>query len=377
MAAPASKVLIADLENAVQAGSSERRTEMLRKITDLFMSTADLLNEAQVDLFDDVLLRLIARTEEETLSRLSTQISPKATAPKEVIRRLARHEKVSVAGPVLAGSSRLTEQDLLDLAAKSGPKHLLAISTRKTLNEAITDELLKRGFHSVSNALVKNNGARFSNSGYAALVDTAEKDDALAVSLGTRPDLPEQMQRDLLSKATSAVRIRLLKAAPPAIREKIQEIVHSLVKDVAPKNHTPVDYTQHQSAVLALNRAGKLGDQTINRFAIQEEYPNIIAALALLSTAPIEAIEPLVSNDRPDGLIVACKAARLNWSTTLMVLRNRPNCRPLSKQDTEDVKEVFETLSLSSAQQTITFWSARAASLKTPENGKAAKPAKR
>lgn len=383
MTTPASKVLIADLESAVRTGTPERRTEMLRKITDLFMSTSDLLDDAQIDLFDDVLIRLIVKMEAVTLSRLAAQLSPKDTAPRQVIRKLAHHDEVSVAGPVLTESSRLTEQDLLDLVANRSPKHLLAISKRKTLNETLTDELLKRGDQAISSALVKNAGARFSTSGYATLVDTAEKDDAIAIQLGVRPDLPERMQRELLTKASSAVRNRLLKSAPPEMQQKIQDIIESIVKGAAPKSKSksktqlPTDYTEHQSAVIALNRAGKLGDQTINRFAIQEEYGNIIAALSLLSTAPIEAIEPLISNERPDGLIVACRASRLNWSTTLMVLHNRPNCRPLSKQETEEVKAVFEGLSLSSAQQTIKFWSTRAASAPAGGNAKPATPAKR
>jgi hypothetical protein len=125
-----------------------------------------------------------------------------------------------------------------------------------------------------------------------------------------------------------------------------------------------VDYTQSEATVLALNRAGKLGDQTINRFAIQGEYSNVIAALSLLSTVAIDAIEPLISNPRPDGLIVACRASRLNWSTTMMILRNRPKCPAASKQDLEQSREAFEALSLSAAQRTIRFWSARSSARK-------------
>ena len=77
-----------------------------------------------------------------------------------------------------------------------------------------------------------------------------------------------------------------------------------------------------------------------------------------------DAIEPLIANPRPDGLIVACKASRLNWSTTNMILRNRPHCRPLTRQELEDGREFFEALSLSSAQRTIRFWSARGSAKK-------------
>jgi hypothetical protein len=42
-----------------------------------------------------------------------------------------------------------------------------------------------------------------------------------------------------------------------------------------------IDYTKAESEVLALNRAGKLNDQTINRFAVRSEYINVVAALSL------------------------------------------------------------------------------------------------
>jgi uncharacterized protein (DUF2336 family) len=364
MSTAASAVLIAELEGAVNGGSSARRVQMLRQVTDLFLSDADRLNENQIGVFDDVLVRLIERMESRTLAQLSTTLADSAFAPKEIVRQLAYHEEASVAVPVLSRSKRLSESDLIEIANTHGQQHLLAISNRETLNEPVTDALLMRGNSQVSHALANNTGARFSDRGYSTLVENAEKDGELAQKLGLRLDIPINMLRELLSKATAAVRAKLLKAAPPEMREKIQIAIDAIAAQIGIKMPTPVDYTQSEAIVLALNRAGKLGDQTINRFAIQGEYLNVIAALSLLSTVPIEAVEPLISNPRPDGLIVACKASRLDWTTTTMIIRNRPNCAPLSRQELEQGKEVFETLSLSGAQRTIRFWSARSSAKK-------------
>jgi uncharacterized protein (DUF2336 family) len=354
-----SAVLIAELEGAVNGGSPERRVKMLRQVTDLFLSDADRLNENQIGVFDDVLVRLIERMESRTLAQLSTTLSKSALAPKEIVRQLAYHEEASVAVPVLSKSNRLSEGDLIEIANTRGQQHLLAISTRETLNEPLTDALIKRGTLQVSHALANNAGARFSEQGYSTLVESAGKDGELAQKLGLRLDIPIGMLRQLLSKATAAVRARLLKTAAPEMREKIQQAIDAIAAQIGIEVPTPVDYTQSEAIVLALNRAGKLGDQTINRFAIQGEYSHVIAALSLLSTVKIEAVEPLINNPRPDGLIVACRASRLDWSTAVMILRNRPNCVPLTKQELEQGKEVFETLSLSAAQRTIRFWSAR------------------
>jgi uncharacterized protein (DUF2336 family) len=364
MSEAASTALIEELESAVKSGSSERRLQMLRQVTDLFLSDADRLNENQIGVFDDVLVRLMEQMEIRALAQLGTTLSGSNVAPKQTVRQLAYHEEVSVAAPVLTKSARLSEGDLIEIANLRGPQHLLAISHRDTLSEGVTDVLLRRGDSQVSHALVRNTGARFSEFGYATLVENSEKDDSLAEKLGLRLDVPLKVLRELLSRASAAVRDRLLKTAPPEMREKIQEAIRSVVEQIASPALAPQNYAESESMVIALNRAGKLGDQTINRFAMQGEYTHIVAALALLNSVKIEAIEPLITNPRPDGLIVACKASRLNWSTTSMILRNRPDCRSLTKQEFENGKEVFDALSLSSAQRTIRFWSARGSARK-------------
>lgn len=359
-----STALIAELEGAVKGGSPERRLQMLRRVTDLFLSDADRLNENQIGVFDDVLVLLMERMEARALAQLSTTLCSSRAAPKEVVRQLAYHEEAAVAVPVLTKSTRLSEGDLIEIASLRGQQHLLAISNRTALSTGVTDVLLKRGDSQVSHALAKNAGARFSESGYATLVESSEKDSALAETLGLRLDIPLKVLRELLAKAGAAVRVRLLKAAPPEMRAKIEDAIKSIVEQVAAPALAPVDYTESEAMVLAMNRSGRLGDQTINRFAIQGEYTHIVAAISLLTSVKTDAIEPLIDNPRPDGLIVACKAARLNWSTTNMILRNRPNCRPATRQEIEEGKEVFDALSLSSAQRTIRFWSARGSARK-------------
>jgi uncharacterized protein (DUF2336 family) len=361
MAATISTALIAELDGAVNGGSPERRVQLLRQVTDLFLSDADRLNETQIGVFDDVLVRLIERVEARTLAQLSGTLSEVDMAPREVVRQLAFHEDASVASPVLAKSNRLSEEDLVEIANTRGQQHLLALSGRKALNEALTDVLIRRGDSVVSNALAENSGARFSEKGYARLVRSAELDGGLAEKLGLRLDIPAILLRELIAKATDAVRTRLLQAAPPAMRDTIRAVIAEIGEQLGVTTPKPIDYSQAQNEVIALNRAGKLNDSMVNRFAVARDYTNLVAALSFLSSVTVEAIEPLIDNERLDGLIVACKAARLSWSTTSMIIRNRPRCAPASRQELDQGQEAFETLQLSAAQRTIRFWSVRSA----------------
>jgi uncharacterized protein (DUF2336 family) len=77
--------LMAELEDAVKNGPRDKRIETLRRVTDLFLDSADRFNDAQIDVFDDVLNHLIKKMETKALSELSTRLAPIQNAPTETI----------------------------------------------------------------------------------------------------------------------------------------------------------------------------------------------------------------------------------------------------------------------------------------------------
>ena len=356
MVAAASPDSIAQSSSAARAESAQRDARILKQVTDLFLSNADRLREAQIAAFDGILVPLIGRMDAGTLVHLGEALSNTDLAPCETIRKLAVHDDPLVAGPVLRNSNRLSDTDLVEIARTCSQQHLLAISARKTLSETLTDALMRLGDVNVSNALARNAGARFSECGYATLVGRAERDESLTEKLGLRLDIPANLLRELLVKATDIVRARFLTAPRPAMQTR-----GTIDKQVSAAPRKKIDYTQAQSEVLALNRTGKLSDSVVNRFAVRSEYTNVVAALALLSEVKIEAVEPLIEPERLYGLIVVCRAARLSWSTMTMIIRNRPGCAPPTQRELDQAREVFDALLLSVAQWTARFGADRMA----------------
>jgi uncharacterized protein (DUF2336 family) len=364
----ASEDFISELDRAIEGGSPARRCQMLRQIANLFLAGADRLDARQIGVFDDVLLRLMERVETPTLSHLSRLLAALTSVPKEAVRRLAFHEDVMVAAPVLLGSGSLSEPDLIEIAGTQSQQHLFAISGRKRLSETVTDALLKRCDTTACRLLATNAGARFSSPGYLALVAAAIRNDDIADSLVLRPDMPVDMLRELLAGTTKAGRARLRKVAPPAVHGAIEAAIEDTEAEIGTKTPKPIDYSGAKSTVLALNNAGKLNDSSVNRFAVREERANLIAALSLLSDAAIETIETLAD---PCGLIVACRASRLNWTTTLAVIRYRCGVQAIPSEDIEHRKEAFEALPLSVAQRTIRFGSVRDLAMESKSKGNA------
>jgi len=332
-------------------GMAELSADILRKTTSLFLSGPRPHAAEQLDLFDQIFARLMPQVNAEALGELSAALATVERAPYATARLLASHADIRVAAPMLAKASALTDRDLAEFIKTSSQSHLIAIASRKQVGEALTNLLIARGYPAVRMALVQNLTARFSEDGYRSLFKSAERDEDLAEKLGLRVDLPAKLSRNFVAAATDAARAKFIKAAPPATKASLQA---TPTKTPGALVRATWDYSQVKAEVAGLNRTGKLGDAAVSRFAATNDFPAVIAALALLADVSIETIESLMDDDRLSDLLVACKASRLSWATTAMILRGRPGCT-VSAADLEEDRKRFEKLVLSEAQWKIRF----------------------
>jgi uncharacterized protein (DUF2336 family) len=355
MAAPAS--LIPELEDVLQHGSAERRERTLQRITSLFLNSADQYNEDHVDLFDTVFMRLIEEIETKARAELAHALAPVSNAPIEAVRRLAKDDDIAVAGPVLEQSPRLDDADLVDIAKTKSQAHLLAISGRTGIAEAVTDELVRRGDRQVVCSVADNRQARLSDQSFSALVSKAEYDGILAEKVGMRPDIPARLFRALLLKATELVQQRLLAAAKPETQAEIRRVLARVSQEVATAKSR--DYTAAERAVEAVHRQGKLNEAALVGFAQASQYDEMIAALARLCVVPIDVIDRLMGGDRPDPILILCKATGWEWPTAKALIMARAGSKGTSSAALDTAFANFDRLSPATAQRVMRFWQAR------------------
>lgn len=358
---PAPISLIAELELAVSENSDEGRAATLRRVTDLFLNDAERLTEDQIRIFDDVLCLLIRKIEKKALVELSKRLAPVDNSPIEVVRKLAHDESIEVAGPVLTQSRRLTVGDLIEIAATASQAHMLAISGRVELPESVTDVLLGRGDEEVAFKLATNPTARFSKTGYDILVKDAQHNDSLTESVALRLDLPKDVLRVLVQRATEAVRERILKVAPPQTRDEIQRVVAEAAAALAKTATADRDFSRAEEVVRSLEASGKLDENALIDFIQTRKYEEMTVALARLAAAPLKMISGLMMGLRNDALLVPCKAANLRWPTTEAILRNRHGTHRASDRVIELAKNDYERLSVTTAQRTLRFMQIREA----------------
>jgi uncharacterized protein (DUF2336 family) len=354
----ASASLIPELEDIIQHGTQERRAATVKRIANLFVDGAPHFNEDHIGLFDDVLCRLVIEIEIKARAEMARTLAPVANAPTELIRQLASDDDIAVAGPVLEQSARLKETELVALASTKGQAHLVAIAGRRGLGEAVTDVLVRRGDTEVVRNVANNQSAKLSEGSFSTLVKRAEGDGDLAEKVGHRADIPPHLFRDLLVRATAVVQQRLLQAAKPETRNEIQRVLDKVSQELS--SGTPArDYAAAQRAVFGMQTAGKLSETELAEIARDKKFEETVAALALLGGVPIETIDRLMVGDRPDPILILCKAAGYSWTTARAIIMARPSAKGTSTPAIDAAFANFEKLSPSTAQRVVRFWQVR------------------
>ncbi|MGH6684037.1 MAG: DUF2336 domain-containing protein [Pseudolabrys sp.] len=351
MSVPAS--LLPELEDVVAHGSAEKRAETLRRITGLFLDGASRFNVSHVALFDDVIGCLIEEIEVKALAELARRLAPVPNAPAGVVATLARNDDIDVAGPVLR-QARLDEPDLKYIAETKGQAHLLALSTRLGIREALADIIVQRGNGEVARSIATNRQARLSENTFTTLVKRAEQDGVLAEKVGQRIDIPPRLFRQLLTQASGVVQKRLLAQARPEVQAEIRRILSKGTEEVAAKA-APRNYTAALAAVQALHKERKLTEADVADYAKRGEYEETIAALATVSAVPIEVVDRLMNGERADPILILARAAGFAWPTVRAVIGSRPGVRPANAA-LDAARENFERLTPATAQRVVRFW---------------------
>ncbi|MCC8959353.1 DUF2336 domain-containing protein [Bradyrhizobium sp. Pear77] len=365
----AGQAIVDEVEAAIRAGSAEKCIATAKRVTDLFLHSAGSFNSEQIELFDNVLERLVKTIELRALAEISArmalaeiseQLAPVAQAPPAIVRRLASNDEIRIARPMLQESSRLSAEDLVEIAQTKSEQHLLAVAGRWWLKDVVTDALLARRFASVSHRLVTNPGAKVSLGGFAVILAQAEHDPPLAVETGIRADLPAELRLQLLRRATEEVRGRLLERAPPYLYEEIRHAIAAVAAGVERDMSQVRDFTAAKRHVAKLRDSGELDEAALLGFAKQRRYEETVVALADLAQSNIEVIRSLMQSLRSEGLLVPCRAAGLSWETTAAVMECRYTTGSMGAVELAHAKSQFTKMTRGDADRLLRFWQIRA-----------------
>jgi uncharacterized protein (DUF2336 family) len=362
--------IIAEVEGALHGASTEKRSDILRRVTDLFVASSGSSGEQQIKLFDGVMGQLISHVESRAAVELSHRLATMDNAPSETVRRLATHDDVEIAAPVLMRSRRLTDGDIIEIATLKSQAHLAKIATRPQLSVAVTDVLVDYGNAQVANELAVNAGAQFSNLGMAKLVLRADGDDRLAQSIAARSDIPPRLFQQLVAQAADIVRKKMLAEAPPERQRAVEQVLADISAQVAPKRPSAHTTAVAQATMTAMSQDTELFHAKLIEFANEKRVPETIAGLAVLGQLPAQDVEQLFYSANDLGMVVLCRSLGLDWHRTEVVISATPSAQQHEQPQIDDLHKQFDMLSAASAKRLLRFWQGRQAVVRAMEKSR-------
>jgi uncharacterized protein (DUF2336 family) len=351
--------VINKLECSLQSSSSSERLHMLRAVTDLYLEGVATHSGESIELFDQALNQLIDYVEAHALARLSTQLAPIDMAPFRTVQRLARHDDINIAEPLLRESRRLGTIDLVVIANTKSQGHLAAIGTRSEIEEAVTDILVTKGNTDVARIVATNTGARFWEATFSNLVTRAETEVGLAEITAVRSEMKPQHFRQLLERASATVRRRLMSISDPRTHAKIKKEIAQIAREIDRAGAPPKrDFSTAEALLSSMERdPGGLRSKLLD-YAAQGRMEETIVALAILADLNATAVDKIVTKSDDGGILLLCRGIGLDWRTTSAILAlcsGEPQGKGLDESFAR-----FERLTDLTARRVLRFWQVRA-----------------
>ncbi|MEZ5839543.1 MAG: DUF2336 domain-containing protein [Hyphomicrobiales bacterium] len=353
--------LLDQLTSLAREDSSDRRRDLLRALTDLYLTDGVDPDEAAEMLYGEIVVKVVDQVSIEGRIELAERLAPHENAPHAAVVKLASDD-IAVAGPILRQSSVLTDADLVAIAQSQNDEHMMAIATRPELSTSVTDVLVDRGSANVLQSVSRNAGAQFSDYGFQTLATKADGDETLQEILAGRKDMPEEARSQLMSVMSDALKKRLEDEGKEIDKRALAVLAKTAVARVEQENTESETLRARVSVMIEEVRLGKRRvDSIVNLICRQDRALDLGWALASLAEVPEAGVGKAVLNNDPGPLAMICKVLGVSEDSYLRVAEMRRKRLRLPQSAVGKEAKQYAALSEADAQRAFRFLKVRRA----------------
>ncbi|MCZ6858978.1 MAG: DUF2336 domain-containing protein [Alphaproteobacteria bacterium] len=196
-----------DVERLLADPSPAVRAETAAKVANQF--TGGSLSESERAAAEDIFRVMIRDVEVRVRESLARAVKESTSLSHDIAISLAK-DVDQVALPMLAYSSVLTDEDLIEIVHEAGPKKQQAIATRLEVSAGVSEALVDRGDEDAVHLLVSNHGADIPENSLEKVLDQFGDHDRLHGPLAARPKLPLRVAERMVSMVSDSLQEYIL-----------------------------------------------------------------------------------------------------------------------------------------------------------------------
>lgn len=352
-----------EITDLMSSDGESKPDELLNKVADLYLMTADRQSAADQAAFGDVLARIANVVDPIARARFAERMATAETLPKSLLHQLARDE-ICVARPILQYAIGLREGDLVSITLEVDQDHLVATAHRHDLTCPVTDILVRRGERRVLQAIVQNVSAELSANSIAELKAVVEDHAEIESILRMRRDVPSNPIRRLKRLAASdfwqnVTQALLMTDEGGEPHDQADTVVAETQDAEAEPDQDSMSADGDQPSAEQTVKKPRLQGAALEKHLLEvakaRDYPLVIQALSELAKLDEAMISHCLCEAHVSALMVLCKANRLSPATftALLQLREARTNTPIT--DFVGLMRRYEGMTPDTAEKIIRF----------------------
>jgi uncharacterized protein (DUF2336 family) len=338
--------------------SSDRRRELLRRLSDLFIEVEASGSPQSREEFARTAEALLDQLDVEVRREFAERFADRPGTSAHLMARLA-HDVIEVARPVLCRSEGLDDAELVAVAMMRSQDHLRAISERPEVSAAVTDVIVNRGDDDTLVSLARNLGARFSREAFERLTERSETVQPLREPLVDRSDTPLDLVHDMMVFVEEALRERIVarvRTAPPA---EVAEALKVARERAESRRRVDPDEARVRREIRELKSRGRLTKPAIIEFLRGADEARFLAGLAEILGIDMALARKLWRAETLDTLAIAVRAAEVDRAFFVTIAMEREGVPTRDHARARVFGDTFEAIPIDAAKRVIRFWQVR------------------
>jgi len=306
----ADRLLAEDVDDEVRCDLAQKIARLIPRISE---AENDRLQELTFETLDVLARDRLPQVRHIVAEEIKNCIS----APRRVVRRLARDVELIVAAPILEYSPLLSDDDLREIIDNTPIDGAVsAISRRTPVNAPVADAIAAGDDREAIATLLANPSAQIREETLDSLIERAAEIEIWHEPMVGRPDLSVRAVRRI-SNFVALSLLRVLEERHDLPGEAIAEVRRAVARRIEEAG-VDGDIDARREARMAFDD-GLLDDEAILAAINRGDRDFVVEALALMATAAPTKVKSVVGDKQPKSITALAWAAGLGMRTAMEI----------------------------------------------------------
>ena len=333
-------------------------------VAEMCLASKAELTERELSLAFEILRLLLDKVDVKIRRHIADYLADRPDVPEDLVRFLA-NDDITVAYPMILHSNRLSEPDLLDIAAERTMRHRQAIAIRPNISEQVTDRIVDFNEVEVLTTLLCNETAEISEAAMQKLVERSLDIESYREPLAHRKEMTRALARRLYAWVGEVLRHYIVHqygvnpdtdAEPQVVGDNRRSRESSM-----PRSRGMAGRSRSGGADNALDPAEEFAaGRSLLRYLNRGDISGFEGAFATQLNLPLQAMGMILYDSDLSTLAIACKAAGIESDVFGDILCHLSGVRPIedfrSSQEYDRAMEYFERIDHTGASEMLNKW---------------------